>query len=67
MQPLDKTYRNLLERKVKEARDIAETAAGTVLAGLGVGAVKPFDHLGDAERHLRRRLRAHGRQAGGSA
>jgi len=64
MQPLDKTYRNLLERKVKEARDIAEAAAGAVLVGLGVGDVKPFDHLNDDERHLRRRLRAHGRQLG---
>lgn len=64
MQPLDKTYRNLLERKVKDARDIAEAAAGAVLAGLGVGDVKPFDHLGDNERQLRRRLRAHGRQLG---
>ena len=64
MQPLDKTYRNLLERKVKEARDIAEAAAGAVLAALGVGDVKPFDYLSDDDRHLRRRLRAHGRQLG---
>ncbi len=64
MQPLDRTYRNLLERTVKEAREVAEAAAVAVLNQLGVGAPKPFEHLSEYERQLRRRLRAHGRQLG---
>jgi hypothetical protein len=64
MQPLDKTYRNALERTVKEARDVTEAASRSVLDQLGVGEAKPFAHLTEEERQLRRRLRAHGRQLG---
>ena len=64
MQPLDKTLRNRLERTIKEARDIADDAARTVLEQLGVAEAAPFAHLSAEERELRRRLRAHGRQLG---
>jgi hypothetical protein len=37
VQPLDRTYPNALERIVKEARDVAKTAALTILEQLGVG------------------------------
>jgi len=64
MKPLDKALRNQLENTVKEARDIAETAAKIALEQLGVEQPKPFAHLSEAERELRRKLRVHGRQLG---
>lgn len=64
MQPLDKSLRKQLETTVKEARDIAENAARVTLEQLGVGEDKPYSHLSEAERELRRKLRAHGRQLG---
>ncbi|WNZ28442.1 MAG: N-6 DNA methylase [Candidatus Bathyarchaeota archaeon] len=64
MKPLDKTLRNQLENTVKEARDIAENAAKIALEQLGVERPKPFAHLSEAERELRRKLRVHGRQLG---
>lgn len=64
MQPLEKTLRNKLERKVKEAREIAEDAARTALEQLGVGEPKYYPHLSDEEKNLRVKLRARGRQLG---
>jgi hypothetical protein len=64
MKPLDKALRNRLEKAVKEARDIAETAARAALEQLGVEKAKPYQHLSEVERSLRCRLRAHGRQLG---
>ncbi len=64
MEPLNKSIRNQLEKTIKEARDIAEAAAGAALEQLGVGESVPFGHLKENERDLRRRLRAHGRQLG---
>ncbi len=64
MQPLEKTLRNKLEKTIKDARDIAEDAARAALEQLGVGEAKAYKHLSDADRKLRRRLRAHGRQLG---
>lgn len=64
MQPLDKTLRNRLESKVKQARDIAEAAARAALEQIGVGEPKAYAHLSDADRELRRKLRIHGRQLG---
>lgn len=64
MQPLDKTLRNLLERSVQEAREIAENAARAALEQLGVAEPTPPPHLSKLERALRLRLRAHGRQLG---
>ncbi|OBW98567.1 Eco57I restriction-modification methylase domain-containing protein [Gallibacterium anatis] len=64
MQTLEKEQRNQLERTIKQARKIAETAAQNALEALGVGEPKPFEHLNEEERELRRQLRAHGRQLG---
>ena len=64
LQPLDKKFRNKLERTVKEARDVAEEAARAACKQLGVGLAKPDAHLTDDEKDLQRRLRIHGRQLG---
>ncbi|MFU2092129.1 Eco57I restriction-modification methylase domain-containing protein [Gallibacterium anatis] len=64
MQTLEKEQRNQLERTIKQAREIAEAAAQNALETLGVGEPKPFEHLNEEERELRRQLRTHGRQLG---
>lgn len=64
MQPLEKRFRNKLERAVEEARGVAEAAARAALEQLGVGEAAPFAHLSESDRELRRRLRVYGRQAG---
>lgn len=64
MQVLEKTLRNKFEQTVMEARDIAETAAQAIVKQLGVGEPRPYPHLNDEEKELRRRLRIHGRQLG---
>ncbi|NBB80456.1 MAG: N-6 DNA methylase [Verrucomicrobia bacterium] len=64
MQPLEKQLRSKLENTIKEARDIAEAGALAALQQLGVGLKEADAHLGEAEKDLRRRLRAHGRQLG---
>lgn len=66
MPPLDKTLRHQLERAVKNARGTAEKGAHAALGQLGVADPTPATHLSDADRELRRRLRAHGRQLGDS-
>ncbi|AVR88947.1 DNA methyltransferase [Thauera aromatica] len=62
--PLAKPLRTQLENTVKAARDIAETAARAALQQLAVGEGRAPDYLNDAQRALRRRLRAHGRSLG---
>ncbi len=64
MQPLEKQLRSKLENTVKDARDIAEAGALAALQQLGVGLKEADAHLSEAEKDLRRRLRAHGRQLG---
>lgn len=64
MQTLEKGLRNKLEKTVKEARDVSETAARAALGQLGVGEAEPFKHLTESEKNLRRKLRIHGRQLG---
>ncbi len=64
MLPLEKGFRNKLERTVKDAREIAEEAARSAIEQLGVGESTPFGHLTEGLRDLRRRLRIHGRQLG---
>ena len=64
MPTLDKTLRSQLERDIKKARSIAETAARAALEQLGVGEAAPSEYLSEDERVLRRKLRAHGRQLG---
>jgi len=62
--PLPKALRTQLENTVKAARDIAEKAALAALTQLAVGDAKLPDYLTDAQKVLRRRLRAHGRALG---
>jgi len=64
MQALDKDLRNALEKTVKAARTVAETAANAAVDQLGVGHDKPEAFLSDAEKALRNRLRTHGKQLG---
>jgi len=64
MPSLVSTLRKALENTVVKARDLAERGAREALAGLAVGANEPFSSMGDEERKLRNRLRAHGRQLG---
>ncbi len=64
MSALAKSLRTQLENTVKSARDIAETAARAALQQLAVGEGRLPDYLNDAQRALRRRLRAHGRSLG---
>ena len=64
MQALDKDLRSALEKTVKAARTVAETAAHAAVDQLGVGHDKPEAFLGDAEKALRNRLRTHGKQLG---
>ncbi len=64
MQALDKDLRSALEKTVKEARTVAETAANAAVDQLGVGHDKPEAFLSDAEKALRNRLRTHGKQLG---
>ncbi len=64
IQALDKTLRGQLEGTVKKARNIAETAAQTVLDQIGIGAkIKPT-FLNEEQQKLRVKLRAHARSLG---
>lgn len=64
MQALDKDLRGALEKTVKAARTVAETAANAAVDQLGVGHDKPEAFLSDTEKALRNRLRTHGKQLG---
>lgn len=64
MQALDKDLRSALERTVKAARTVAETAAQAAVEQLGVGHDKPEAFLSNTEKALRNRLRTHGKQLG---
>lgn len=64
LEPLAGDFRNALEVAVRAAREAAEVAAVAVLAHIGVAEVDSPSHLGEAQRVLRRRLRAHGRILG---
>jgi hypothetical protein len=61
---LDKTLRGKLEKTVEKARDIVEVAVTEALTRLGIGEGSAPNYLSEAERKLRTRLRAHGRQLG---
>ena len=64
MTTLEKALRSQFERTVKTARDTAEEAARVAIVHLGTGEAKAPDHLSDAQKDLRRRLRIHGRRIG---
>jgi hypothetical protein len=62
--PLDKILRKKLEDTVVKARDIVEVAVTEALTRLGISEGNAPSYLSEAERKLRTRLRAHGRQLG---
>ncbi|WP_350551138.1 N-6 DNA methylase [Pseudoalteromonas sp. 120-MNA-CIBAN-0494] len=62
--PLEKTLRSKLEKAVEKARDIVEVAVTEALIRLGISNGSAPTYLSEAERKLRNRLRAHGRQLG---
>lgn len=64
MKFLSSMHRKQLERVVVEARDDAEAGARAALESLAVHDRESYAHMKSAERALRRRLRAHGRQIG---
>lgn len=61
---LEKTLRGKLEKTVEKARDIVEVAVTEALTRLGISEGSSPSYLSEAERKLRTRLRAHGRQLG---
>ncbi len=56
--------RRRLERAVTDARAVAEAGARAALEALAVHTANPYPHMGEPQRRLRRRLRAHARQLG---
>ena len=64
MPPLDRTLRRGLENAVKAARRVAEQAATKALDSLAVGSHEPWSGQAPADRTLRVKLRARGRQLG---
>ena len=64
MAPLSADLRRQLERAVVQAREVAEAGARAALESLAVSEGKPYEHMADEQRALRRRLRAHARQLG---
>lgn len=61
---LETPLRRNLEKIIRKAREIAESASEDAIRRLGVGESKAPSHLNDEEKALRRRLRAHGRALG---
>lgn len=64
MPALASDLRRQLENVCIRARDLAEDAARSALAKRAVDAAEPFSHFNAAEKKLRNRLRARGRQLG---
>ncbi len=64
MPPLDRTLRRNLETAIKAARRVAERGATKALDSLAVGSHEPWSGQPAADRVLRVKLRARGRQLG---
>lgn len=64
MATLSRELRRSLENTVREARRIAEAGAYKVIEQLAVHHHEPWPSMTPAQRELRNRLRAHGRQLG---
>ncbi len=64
MAPLPSDLRSQLEKTVIAARDQAENAARATLTTLAVERAEPFTTMNEAQRRLRRALRAKARQLG---
>ncbi len=61
---LSTPLRRALEKSIRSARHVAEDGARDAIRRLGVTDPKPPAYLGDREKDLRRRLRAHARALG---
>ena len=64
MPALETPLRKTLEKRIVEARDVAEDAARAALETLLLSSAQKLDHLSDAEKKLRRSLQAKERQLG---
>jgi hypothetical protein len=64
MSVLPVALRRQLEGAIKEARTIAERGARKALEALAVHEPDPYRHMDEAQRDLRRKLRAQARQLG---
>jgi hypothetical protein len=64
MAALQSDRRRALEKVVKDARDVAEQGARAALESLAVHHHEPHSSMTPAQRNLRARLRAHGKQLG---
>jgi hypothetical protein len=64
MPALASDLRKQLENVCVQARDVAEAAARSALQKRAVDAAEPFSHFTAADKELRNRLRARGRQVG---
>src|SRR5437899_9853826 len=64
MSVLPVTLRRALESAIKEARTIAERGARKAIEALAVQEPDPYRHMDEAQRDLRRKLRAQARQLG---
>ena len=56
--------RRQLESAIQQARNLAEAGARHALEALAVHEPDPYQHMGEAQRRLRRQLRAQARQLG---
>lgn len=66
MSVLSKPLRGLLEKAIKEARQVAERGARKALEALAVHEPEPYQYMDEPQRSLRRKLRAQARQLGDS-
>jgi hypothetical protein len=64
MSSLSTQLRRQLENTIKEARTIAERGSRKALEALAVHEPEPYRHMEDAQKDLRRRLRAQAKQLG---
>src|SRR5438105_1016107 len=64
MPPLARELRQVLDRTIVDARLAAESSGRSALATLAVDRDKPFEDLSEADKALRRALRAKERQLG---
>jgi hypothetical protein len=64
MSTLPTTLRRQLENAIKQARKIAEIGARKALEALAVDEPEPYRHMDEAQRGLRRKLRAQAKQLG---
>src|SRR5207244_4103231 len=64
MSVLSLNLRRQLENAIKQARTIAEGGARKAIEALAVREPDPYRHMDEAQRDLRRKLRAQARQLG---